>query len=144
MYGTRFGAMTHKQRVADFKLEQKAYREAKILDILAKLFSPSLLSTVLGIVFTYHAVVALAGKNTDASISVLLSSDIGLAFIETLLKSGWIPAAVFFVGLFVQRKFYHGKIEKLQATNVKLEMVIDKGRSSSMLTPGGDTRPEDK
>ena len=90
--------------------------------------------TFVGITYILYLMVGeLAGKQTAADITISL----------------WDKAlAVIFGGGGVlyghkERKLRKDTVERLQKRNIELESMIDKNRSTSGLTPLGDTDPED-
>jgi hypothetical protein len=89
--------------------------------------------------YGYLTVNALAGQQTAADIGINFLADIRVS--EAL---AWLLAGC---GVFYgrrERKLRKDSIERLQQRNRTLEKVIDPGRTSSNLTPRGDTRPEDE
>ena len=89
--------------------------------------------------YSYLAVEALAGQTTLA--------DIGINFlgkVEVSVALAWSFGAVGVAYGWQQRKLRKDTVERLQNRIQALEQMIDRGRSSSNLTPRGDSRPEDK
>jgi hypothetical protein len=88
--------------------------------------------------FTYQSIDSLAGKTTTA--------DIGIKVFEDLKISDVIAAVAtcssVLYGL-AQRKLRKSTIERLQGRIKKLEQSRDPSRTSSGLTPTGDTHPND-
>lgn len=94
---------------------------------------------VLIVRYGYLSITALAGKSTSAEFlfNILAMKNISVTF-------AW---CIGFAGLlygYRQRGLRKYTIERLQHRNVDLEKLIDDRRSSSKLTPRGDTRREDK
>jgi hypothetical protein len=89
--------------------------------------------------FAKEAVTSLAGQNTSVLVSFVLNAlvDIKFALAVTLglVGMGWA---------FVERAFRYRKVEYLQGRIRQLETRIDPNRSTSGLTPGGKTNPQDK
>ena len=79
----------------------------------------------------------LAGKSTDATLNFLGDLNVSVTLAWTVAVSaiayGWW-----------QRKLRRDNIQRLEGGKAELEAVIDPRRTSSRLTPRGDTRPEDK
>lgn len=87
----------------------------------------------------YLSVLALAGKHTFADIGVSFLSDVNISVsLAWLLGVGGI-----FYGM-RQRKVRKDTVERLQGRIQYLETQIDSKRTTSQLTPRGDTREEDK
>lgn len=87
----------------------------------------------------YQSVAALAGETTAANIGVAVMGDFRIS--EAL---AWLLGASG-VGYGVsQRKVRKDTVERLQGRNQQLEQGRDPRRTSSKLTPRGDTRPEDR
>lgn len=89
--------------------------------------------------FIYLSVLALSGKHTfaDIGISVLGGVNISVS-LAWLFGIGGILYGIW------QRKVRKDTVERLQGRNQYLELQIDSKRSTSQLTPRGDTREEDK
>ncbi len=86
-----------------------------------------------------QAIESLAGEFTIADIAVQF---LGRAWISTGLA--WVLAGGgIFYGL-RQRKLRRDTVERLSPAKVQREKEIDPGRSSSRLTPRGETNPEDE
>lgn len=96
---------------------------------------------VVGAVILYLIVIELAGKDTTvnvlASMLVSLLVDIKFTLVAVLAVTTTIWA-------FVERGFRRNKVEALQARIRTLETQIDPGRTSSGLTPRGETNPVDR
>lgn len=89
--------------------------------------------------YGYLAIEAIAGKTTNAEIFVGI---LGKENFPILLSS-----LLGFLGMlygYYERALRRSTVERLQQRNVFLEATIDPRRSSSKLTPRGDTRPEDR
>jgi len=89
--------------------------------------------------YGYLAIEALAGKTTLASIIVQFLASVkvtqGLAYVIGLSGCAY--------GAF-QRRLRRTAIARIAARNTERELGIDPGRSSSGLTPRGETNPEDR
>lgn len=91
----------------------------------------------------YRSVDTLSGKQTDAifDVGIITSITASVAFKNVL---PWILA---FLGVgygLKQRSLRKTTIERLQDRIRELEKHVDPGRSSSGLTPRGDTHPKDR
>ena len=87
----------------------------------------------------YLSIDTLAGKTTAADIGVELLANIRLSEVFAYLFG---VGAVGY-GL-AQRQLRRSTVERLQGRVRTLEQVRDSGRTSSGLTPRGDTHPKDK
>jgi hypothetical protein len=85
-----------------------------------------------------HALEALAGKETDANIFVNL-----LGKLEASVILSWVVGGAGVVYGRSQMKLRKTTIERLQSRLKSLEEQLDPHRTSSKLTPRGDTNPED-
>jgi hypothetical protein len=86
----------------------------------------------------YLAVTVLAGKTTLADIGVNFLADVRVS--EGLLTALGVSATGYGIS---QRKLRRKTVERLQGRIIELEGKIDKERTSSRLTPTGETNPED-
>jgi hypothetical protein len=86
-----------------------------------------------------QAVAALAGKTTLANIAVALG-----AKVSVMLAVSWAASVGFGIWVFFERRLRKGTIERLTLRNKDLELQLDRRRSSSELTPRGETRPDDQ
>jgi hypothetical protein len=83
----------------------------------------------------------LAGKTTLADIVIGLSTPEKVSY--------WANVVFLIIGLLGvayggrQRKLRRNTVSRLQTRNQELEKMLDQGRTSSELTPRGETRPED-
>lgn len=89
--------------------------------------------------FGYLAVLALAGKYTFADIGISFLSDLTIS-----VSLAWVFGIVGVIYGLQQRKVRKDTVERLQNRIQTLEMSIDPRRTTSQLTPRGDTREEDK
>ncbi len=87
----------------------------------------------------YRSVSVLAGQQTMADIGIRILSDVrvskGLAWV---LGGGGVLYG------FGERRLRRKTIERLQGRIRTLEQEVDPRRSTSALTPQGDTSPEDR
>jgi hypothetical protein len=95
---------------------------------------------VVGIVYLLgHAVETLAGKETEANIFVNLLGKLEISFVLS-----WIVGGAGLAYGLSQKKLRKSTVERLQKRIKELEADIDPTRTSSKLTPSGDTNPEDR
>lgn len=87
----------------------------------------------------YFSIAAMAGKMTVAEINAELSGKVDIS-----IYIAWMVGVAGVVYGRVQRTLRRDTVERLQHRNVMLEAELDQRRSSSRLTPRGDTRPEDR
>lgn len=89
--------------------------------------------------YAYLSVAALAGKETLADIGIQFLSDVRVS--EAL---AWLLATSGVVYGYRQRKLRRDTVERQHGRIEELERRVDPKRSSSRLTPRGETRPEDR
>lgn len=89
--------------------------------------------------YAYMAIDTLAGKTTIAELFVQFFSQL-----EVSTKISWVVAVGGFAYGWKQRRLRKDTVERLQSRIQALEKRTDPGRSTSHLTPRGDTRPEDR
>ena len=89
--------------------------------------------------FAYMSIDALSGKATSSNINVPFLANLRL---RNLLP--WVLALGAVVYGWRQRDLRKTTVERLQARIRDLERRYDPNRSTSGLTPRGDTNPEDK
>ena len=132
--------MAKKKSRAELEADLKALRRhqtgsvvAKSLESLFKWAGITLIAY-----WSYRSIEVLAGETTTADIGLTILADVqtskGVAWIVAILASGY--------GL-RQRTLRKRNIERLQARIRALESHIDPGRTSSGLTPQGETNPKD-
>lgn len=88
--------------------------------------------------FTYKSIDSLAGQRTDANIGVVLLGSLKLSEVFAFLFGG---GGVVYG--WKERSLRKSTIERLQNRIKKLETSVDPNRTSSGLTPKGDTNPND-
>jgi hypothetical protein len=93
---------------------------------------------VLIVRYVYLAIDSLAGRNTLADIGLNI-----LGHVEVSVALAWTVGIVGAIYGWRQRDLRKSTVELLQTRIIELERSIDSKRSSSKLTPRGDTRPED-
>lgn len=88
--------------------------------------------------YAYLSIEAMAGKETFAGffVNFLGNFDVSMAL-------SWVVGGTGFLYGARQRSLRRDAIERLQGRITHLEKQIDPRRSSSNLTPRGDSRPED-
>jgi hypothetical protein len=85
------------------------------------------------------AMEAFAGKETATSLIMSLGTNVSVA-----VGVSWASTIVFAIWVFLERRLRKGTAERLTLRIKDLELVLDRQRSSSLLTTRGDTRPEDQ
>ncbi len=129
--------------------KSKGQLEAELKVLRKARFSEGTVSVILSFIrwgaivlivrYAYLSIEALSGKTTLADIVVQFLSGVkvSVAIAWTFgiggLAYGW-----------KQRKLRRDTVERLQKRIQALESKVDLNRTSSQLTPRGDTRPEDK
>ena len=108
-----------------------------------------LLGTVSSLVIPWGSIVAIAywmfgtlqsfgGKSTFADIGIAFFADVKISeAVVYLFGGGGVLYGVY------QKRLRRKNIERLAPRPIELEKIIDRNRSSSGLTAGGTTRPED-
>jgi hypothetical protein len=82
---------------------------------------------------------AFAGKVTATSLIISLG-----ATLSAVIGVSWATTICFAVWVFFERRLRKNTVERLSLRVKEMELQLDRGRSSSQLTPRGDTRPEDE
>jgi hypothetical protein len=88
--------------------------------------------------FGFLSAGALAGHHTFADIGIRVLADVRVS--EAV---AWIFGGSGVAYGMRQRKLRRDTVERLANRNIELEKRLDPNRTSSQLTPRGDTRPED-
>lgn len=88
----------------------------------------------------FLSVDALSGQQTSAKIELIL--DFFTKDTKSLLP--WLLSAICFVWALWERRLRNKKVESMHDHSQKLEMLLDRNRTSSNLTKRGLTNPEDK
>lgn len=88
--------------------------------------------------FGYLSIKSLAGESTTADIGIKLMGDIRLSEVFAYLFGGGGVAYGY-----RQKKLRQNTVERLQGRNQTLEEKLDPHRTSSGITPRGETNPED-
>jgi hypothetical protein len=91
--------------------------------------------------FGFGAVGQFAGRSTDIdlALSLVITALVEIKFLIAIALTG---AACAWAA--VERTLRHRKVEKLQGRIRELETAIDPERSTSRLTPKGQTNPADR
>lgn len=126
---------------AQLQAENKMLRESKVAEGWITIGQSVVrwAAIVFIIRYAYLAIVALAGKQTDADIGVNFLADINVA-----VALAWSVAAAGTVYGLRQNKLRKDTVERLQQRIQSLEQQVDPKRTSSRLTQRGETRPEDR
>ena len=82
---------------------------------------------------------SIAGKTTITSIIMSLGTRVSVT-----VGLSWAVTALFAIWVFFERRLRKDTTERLSLRVQDLELSLDRRRSSSRLTPRGDTRPEDQ
>lgn len=126
---------------AKLRAENDFLRRGGIAEEIGKTVRVLLISgAAVGIVYLVgHAIETLAGKETEANIFVSL-----LGKVEISVVLSWIVGGAGVIYGRAQRKLRKTTIESLHGRIKSLESQLDPARTSSKLTPRGDTNPEDE
>ena len=89
--------------------------------------------------FAYLCIRSLSGERTNAQIGISILGDVRISEVFA-----WLLAGSGMAYGRRQRSLRRRAIEHLHPRSKRYEESVDRGRSSSQLTPRGDTRPEDK
>jgi hypothetical protein len=85
------------------------------------------------------AFISFAGKQSVADLGFTLAANISIVWTVSIAVSGLS------ITLYLrERKLHRRTRERLTARNIELELKIDPGRTSSLLTPKGLTRKGDE
>jgi len=144
-------AKQKKKTAAELRAEIAFIKQHAIGDNITKIIIMLIQYGVLASIayWVYKSIDTLAGKNTAANIDIKASGAFNLA--EELSQSCtwiWILAILIVFAAVKygvrQNKLRKDDIERLSRNNIELEKLIDDKRTSSTLTPRGDTNPEDQ
>jgi len=115
--------------------------ELKRIDERYRTFRTFIRSAVLAlsIFFVEQAIVSLSGRSTNVLVTASLGLLADIKFVATITLAG---AAIAWA--IVERIVRHNMVKKLSKRVKELELRIDPRRSSSGLTPGGSTNPNDR
>ncbi len=133
--------MANEKTKKDLEIELKILKAQRFSESLAYILNNAFKWISLTSIpfFTYLSIKELAGNTTFANIAVnfLANWSVSITFSVATGVAGVVYGAR-------QRKLRKDSVERLQDRIKYLEEFIDKNRSSSNLTPQGNTRPEDK
>lgn len=126
---------------AELRAENRLLRRSDNAMAVASVFNNLIRFAALCVLayFVYASVAVLAGKQTDASI--------GVSFFGNLTVSQSLAYIFGGGGLvygFRERALRQKTIKRLQGRIQELEAAKDPARTSSKLTPKGDTHPRDR
>ena len=128
------------KRVAELEAGKKSRRNANVASIINNLGVNFIRYGSLSLIayFAYRSIAALAGQTTIANIAMQFLGNVTVS-----QWAAWCLAATFATstGILVMQK--RRAIKHLSPRSKKLEMFLDKTRSSSHLTETGETNPSD-
>ena len=133
--------MAKKKSKAQLEAELRVLRGTRVSEGVVQVINNLIRwsAIVLVVRYGYLAIETLAGKTTLADVAVSFLTDIKVSVVLA-----WGAGAGGVVYGLQQRKLRKDTLQRLQDRNQTLEKMIDSSRSTSNLTPRGDTRPEDK
>lgn len=129
-----------RQELAENKAELKFIRQSRNIHAIVSLGGNLFRYTALVAVFyyIYLCVAALAGKTTLANIGINVLANVKISEVVAWLFGG--SGVIFGLN---QRRLRRKTIEHVQTRNIMLEQRLDPNRTSSQLTPRGETNPRD-
>jgi hypothetical protein len=132
--------MAKKSKV-ELETELRFLRRHRIGDSIATVLNNLIRwSGLVGIAyFLFRSIDILAGQHTEANFGIEFLSKIQITY---KLAIAITAGAIFYAQR--QRKLRRDVVERLAKRIQELELRIDPQRSSSLLTPRGDTREEDR
>jgi len=150
--------MTKKTR-AELEAENRLLRTHSLGDNVSRVVH-SLIKYGAYVLIAYYAIAqpidSLSGKTTQADIKIDSATSLSVNRSDTTpvgsrstnycLIFGAVSLVFGFAGIaygWKQAKLRKDVVERIQARNQTLEKKLDPKRSTSSLTPRGDTRPED-
>ncbi len=131
--------MTKKSRAA-LEAENKLLRKYKVSESIANVMNTVIKwSALVWIVkYGYLSILALAGQITKADLGVnLLANEAFAKVVAVIFAFGGIGYGL------NERRLRKNTVEGLSSRVQELEGMVDESRSSSQLTPRGDTHPKD-
>lgn len=130
-----------KKTAAELRGENRILRRIRATEGIAAILISIIKWGSIVFVFRYISVmvVALAGQTTAADIGIKILSHFAVS--DALAWALGIGSASYGVA---QNRLRKNTVERLQERIQQLEATRDPHRSSSRLTPRGDTRPEDE
>lgn len=133
--------MAAKKNAADLRAENRLLRQVRTSEGIVSVVNNMIKwgGLVCMAYLAYRTVSVLAGRVTLANVGIRFLADVRVSeFAAWLLGFGGT-----FYGV-QQRKLRRDTVERLQARITRFEREKDPKRSSSSLTPRGETRPEDE
>ncbi len=126
--------------LADVKAESRYIRQSRITHaITTTITTIAKYGTLLGIAYCmYLSIAVLAGKTTLANIGISFLGNVKIS--EAV---AWLFGVSGVAFGYKQRQLRRKTVEHLQTRNIEIEQQIDPNRTSSTLTPRGDTNPRD-
>jgi hypothetical protein len=126
---------------ADPKAENRYLWRRTRLEVVASLGHDLIRWTgaVLIAYFGYRTVSVLAGGTTAANIGIRFLADVRVS--EAV---AWLFGVSGVLMAFRERQLRRATVERMHGRIKTLEEQLDPGRSSSQLTPRGETNPEDR
>lgn len=91
--------------------------------------------------YGYKSIDVLAGRETDASIELVVSFFTNLTVADIL---PWVLTALAIGMAYLFRTLKRDTVENLHPRLKQYEQIFDPNRTSSELTPRGETAPEDE
>lgn len=134
--------MTNKKKTrADLEAELKSLRNARLSEGFVSVAKDIVRygTLVLIVRYVYLSIDSLAGRQTLADVGFTILGNVNVSVVIA-----WGAGAAGLAYGWQQRKLRRDTIEYLQRRNIELESELDPNRTSSSLTPRGDTRPEDQ
>ncbi len=134
--------MARKKTAVELQAENRILKRVRGSEGIASVLRTGIMWAAIAFIFYQLrlSVEALAGQVTlaDIGIGVKLLGNFTISHaLAALLSGGGVAYGV------SQNRLRKKTVERLQKRNQDLERMIDSKRSSSLLTPRGDTRPED-
>lgn len=126
--------------LADVKAENRYIRQSRITHSITSVVNNFFkYGALLGIAYCmYLSIAVLSGKTTLASIGISFLGNVKIS--EAV---AWLFGVSGVAFGYKQRQLRRTTVEHLQSRNIELEKQIDPNRTSSTLTPRGDTNPRD-
>lgn len=128
------------QELAEVKAENKFIRQSRNIHAVVSVGNNLIrYGALVGIFYLiYLSVGELAGKVTLADIGIKVLADVKISEAVAWLFGG---SGVLYG--WNQRRLRRKTVEHIQTRNIALEQLVDPDRSSSELTPRGETNPRD-
>jgi len=128
------------EELAELKAQNRYIRQSRIIYLVTTAINNLFkYGSLLGIAYCFYLIIAvLAGKTTLANIGISFLGNVRIS--ETV---AWLFGVSGVAFGYRQRRLRRKTVEHLQTRNIELEKQIDPNRTSSTLTPRGDTNPRD-